>query len=82
MKKRKRIVLLNIWVRLSCNSTIIAKLPDYVEFSKDINGNLYVNYSKILPYNFELEYFTMKNKLCIKHEILYKVSEKRIKILT
>ena len=73
---------MNIWVRLSHNRTIITKLPDNVELSKDINGNLYVNYSKNPPYNFELEYFTVKNKLSIKHEILYEVSESTIQNFT
>ena len=89
-KKGKRIILLNIWVRLSRNSYIIVKLPDYVELSKDINGNLYVKYEQIPPYDFELEYFTVKNgfasasqnKLSTKHEILYKVSESIMKNLT
>ena len=81
-KKGKRIILLNIWVRLSRNSYIIVKLPDYVELSKDINGNLYVKYEQIPPYDFELEYFTVKNKLSIKHEILYEVSELTMKNLT
>ena len=81
-KKGKRIILLNIWVRLSRNSTRIVKLPDYVELSKDINGNLYVKYSKDPPYDFELEYFIIKNRLSIKHEVLYEVSESTIKNLT
>ena len=81
-KKGKRIILLNIWVRLSRNSYIIVKLPDYVELSKDINGNLYVKYEQIPPYDFELEYFTVKNKLSIKHDILYEVSELTMKNLT
>ena len=89
-KKGKRIILLNIWVRLSRNSYIIVKLPDYVELSKDINGNLYVKYEQIPPYDFELEYFTVKNgfasasqnKLSIKNEILYEVSESIMKNLT
>ena len=68
---------------MSRNSYIIVKLPDYVELSKDINGNLYVKYEQIPPYDFELEYFTVKNyKLSIKNEILYKVSESIIKNLT
>ena len=33
-KKGKRIILLNIWVQISCNSIRIIKLPDYVELSK------------------------------------------------
>ena len=82
-------MLLNIWVRLSHNSTIIVKLPDYVELSKDINGNLYVKCSEI-PHDSELEYFTIKNgfasasqnMLSIKHEILYEGSESTIKNLT
>ena len=32
------------------------------------------------PYDFELEYFTIKNKLSVKHEILYEESESTIKI--
>ena len=87
-KKGKRIILLNIWVRLSRNSYIV-KLPDYVELSKDINGNLYVKYEQIPPYDSELEYFTVKNGFVsasqnksIKHEILYEVSESTIKNLT
>ena len=59
-KRGKRIILLNIWVRLSRNGIRITKLPDYVELSKDINGNLYIKYSKDPPYDFELEYFTIK----------------------
>ena len=81
-KKGKRIILLNIWVRLSRNSKRIIKLPEYVELSKDIDGNLYVKYSKNPPYDFELEYFTIKNRLPIKHEILYEVCESTIKNLT
>ena len=75
---------------MSRNSYIV-KLPDYVELSKDINGNLYVKYEQIPPYDFELEYFTVKNngfasasqnKLSIKHDILYEVSESIMKNLT
>ena len=73
---------MNIWVRLSCNSTIITKLPDYVKLSKDINGNLYVKYCDNPPYDFELEYFTTQNKLSIKNEILYEVGELTMKKLT
>ena len=74
---------------MSRNSYIIVKLPDYVELSKDINGNLYVKYEQIPPYDFELEYFTVKNDFAsasqnksIKHDILYEVSESIMKNLT
>ena len=63
---------------LSRNSTIIVKLPDYVELSKDINGNKTWTNSTLWFW----AYFTMKNKLSIKHEILYEISETTIKKLT
>ena len=53
-----------------------------MELSKDINGNLYVNYNEIPPYDYEVEYFTIKNKLSIKHEILYKVNKITMENLT
>ena len=81
-KKGKRIIILNIWVREKQNNVNYLKLPLHIKLIKDIEGNIFVYYSIEPPYDFEIEYFTIKNKLSIKHEPLYQLDEKTTKILT
>ena len=61
-KPKKRIILLNIWIRETSDSEFIFRLPEHVIITKDLNENIYAYYSKEPPYDFEIEYFFLKEE--------------------